>query len=137
MLLWHSNRLRRFRQGLLVDLLVLVQWNLLNLHRYGRHHVRWFLVEDEVVHSLNVHLLIADDVGCNELTAVLIVKGLYGSVLDARELANDGLYLLKFDAETANLHLTISAAYKLDIARWQVAYNIASAIGAGVFSVYS
>ena len=44
----HSLLLRLW-QCLFVHLLILVQRNSLYLHRYGRHHVWWLLVEDEVV----------------------------------------------------------------------------------------
>ena len=37
------------RKGFLVHLLVLVERNLVDLHRHGGHHVRWFLLHDEVV----------------------------------------------------------------------------------------
>ena len=108
----------RLWQCLLVHLLILVQWNLLNLHRYGRHHIRRFLIKDEVVQCLNVYLLVADDIGSNELTGTFTfhVEGLHRSILDAWELTDDGLYFFQLDAETTNLHLSVAAAYKLDVA---------------------
>ena len=121
------------RQCFLIHLLVLVQRNSVNLHRHSRHHIWRLLVEDKVVHGLNLHLLIADDVGSNEFTTVLVIESLYGSILNARELANNGLHLFQLDAETTNLHLTVSATYKLDISVRQVAHNITSAISTDVF----
>ena len=119
----------RFRQGALVHLLVLVQRNLFNLHRHGRHHVWRFLLQDKVVEGIDVNLLIAYNVGRDELTAVRIVESLHRGILDARELADNGLHFLQLDAETTDLHL----ANKLDVARWQVAHNIACTIGTDVF----
>ena len=115
-------------QCTLVHLLVLVQWNSINLHSHGRHHVRRFLVEDKLIEGFDVDLLITDDVGSNKLTAAVLVKGLHSGVLDAGELTDDGLHLLQFDAETAYLHLSVLAPYKLDIAVGQVAHDVARAI---------
>ena len=122
-----------FGQGALVHLLVLVQRDAVDLHRHGRHHVRRLLVQNEVVEGLNVHLLVAHDVGSDELAAALLVKGLYRGILDAGELADDTLDLLELDAETANLYLAVAASHKLDVARGQVTNYVARAINAGKF----
>ena len=63
----------------------------------------------------------------------LIIKGLYGSILDAWELTDDSLYLLQFNAETTNLYLTVSTTYKLDVTRWQIAHDVTRTIGVDVF----
>ena len=129
-----SSFLLWLRQCLFVHLLVLVEGNGIYLHRHGRHHIRWFLVEDEVVQSLDVYLLIADDVGGNELTiSSFLVVCLYRSILDAWEFTNHALHLFQFDAEATNLHLTILSSDELDIPVGQVAHNVACAIAAGVF----
>ena len=117
--LLHDSLLHfRLRQRTLVHLLVLVQWNSVNLHRHGRYHVRWLLVEDEVIQCLDVYLLVADDIGSNKLTGTLAfhVEGLYGGVLDARELADDGLYFFQLNAGTTNLHLSVATTYELNVA---------------------
>ena len=57
------------RERALVDLLVLVQRNLLDLHRHRRHHVGRLLGADERVHGLDVDLRVADHVGRYELAA--------------------------------------------------------------------
>ena len=82
------------RQRLSVHLLVLVERYGVDLHRGSRHHVWRLLREDELVEGLDVNLLVADDVGSDVLAAILVVEGLHGSVLDARELTNDRLNLL-------------------------------------------
>ena len=80
---------------------------------------------------------IADDIGRNELAvASLIIEGLNGSILDAGELADDGLHLLQFDAETTDLHLTVTTTYKLDVAIAQIADDIAGLIDACVFLIF-
>ena len=127
--------LLRLRQGALVHLLVLVQWYAVDLHRHGRHHIRRFLIEDEVVQDLNVNLLVADDIGSNELAATFLVEGLHGSVLDAGELANNALHFLQFDAETTNLHLTVATTDKGDIAVWQIADDVARTIDTCIFFI--
>ena len=135
LLLWHSNRLNRFWQGFFVHLLVLVQRNLVNLHGHSRHHIRWFLVEDEVVEGLDIDLLIADDIGCDELScASLLIEGLNGGILDAWELTDHSLHFFQFDAEATNLHLSILASNELDIAVGQIADDVACTINTGVFS---
>ena len=122
-----------FRERLLVHLLVLVQRDLFNLHRHGRNHVRRLLVEDEVVECFDVNLLVCNDIGSDELSTALIVESLHRGILDAWVLANDGFHLFQFDAESANLYLSVLAAHKLDVAIGQVAHNVAGAIGANVF----
>ena len=125
-----------FRQGFLVHLLVLVERDAFYLHGHGRHHVRRLLVENEIVKCLNVNLLVSHDVGCNELAiATLLVKSLHGSVLNARELTDDGLHLFQFDAEATNLHLSVAASNKLDVAIGQVADDVTGAVNALIFTI--
>ena len=131
---WHidifggSRLLFRLGQCTLVHLLVLVQWDGINLHGHSRYHIGRLLVQNEVVERFNIHLVIADDIGRNELAATFLVKGLNRCILNARELADDTLDLLQLDAETTNFHLTVAATHKLDIARGQIANDIARAI---------
>ena len=107
------------RQCLFVHLLVLVEGNGINLHCYGRHHIRWFLVEDEVVQSLDVYLLIADDVGGNEFSiSSFLVICLYRSILDAREFTDNSFHFFQLNAKATNLHLSILASNELDITVW-------------------
>ena len=120
-------------QRALVHLLVLVERNGVDLHRHGRNHVGWLLVEDEVVERLDVDGRVAHDVGSDKLAATFLVKGLNRCVLDARELADDAFHLLELDAETANLHLAVAASHKLNVATGQIAHNVAGAIDAAVF----
>ena len=116
--------------------MVLVQGDGLDLHRHSRHHIRRLLVEDEVVQGRDVYLLVADDVGGNELTATttFLIKCLHRSILDARELTDHAFHLFQFDAEAPDLHLSVATAHKLDVAGWQVAHDVTSTIAAGVFS---
>ena len=126
----------RLGQGTLVHLLVLVQGDGVDLHRHGGHHIGRLLVEDEAVQSIDVHLLVADDVGSNELSvSTLLVEGLYGGVLDAGELTDDGLDLFQFDTEAADFHLTVAAAHKLNVAGGQIADDVTRAVAAGVFGL--
>ena len=115
----------RSRQCLLVHLLVLVQRNTVNLHRSSRNHVWRLLFADEGIQFLDVNLLIADDIGSNKLTAIVIVKGLHGNILDAMVFANHSLYLLHLDAEATNLHLTVAATHELYVAVRQIAHDVA------------
>ena len=144
--LYNRSFLLRLGKGALVHLLVLVQGDGIYLHRHGGHHVRRLLIHDEVIQGFDVNLLIAHDVGGNELTSAttFFIKGLYGCVLDARELTDHGFHLFQFDAETTDLHLSVSAAYKLDVAGGQIAHDIARAvhtrklmlIGEGIVDIY-
>ena len=77
---------------------------------------------------MDINLLVAHDIGGDILTSVGIIEGLYGCILDARELTNDSFYLLEFDAESADLDLSVSTADKLDVSIRQVAYDIACAV---------
>ncbi len=56
-------------------------------------------------------------------------------VLNARELADDGLHLFQLDAETTNLHLSVATTHKLDIAIGQIAHDVARTIDTAVFRV--
>ena len=125
------------RKCFLVDLLVLIQWYGINLHRHGRNHVGRLLVHDEVVERLDVNLLIADDIGRNELTAAaaFLVKGLNRSILDTWELTNHSLHLFQFNAEATDLYLSVATANKLDIAGWQITHDIAGTIHACIFLI--
>ena len=127
-LCFFSSTEDRLRQRPTVHLLVLVQWNGIDLHRDCRHHVGRFLIHDEAVHGLDVNLFVRHDVGGNELSAGGIVKGLHGSILDAGVLAYDGFHLFQLDTETTDLHLTILAAYELDVTIFTVAHNVARTI---------
>ena len=121
------------RKGFLVHLLVLVERDALNLHCHGRHHVRRFLVQDEAVQSFDVNLLISHDIGCDELTTALFVEGLHRCILDAGELKDDTFHLFQLDAEATDLHLTVLASHKLDVAVGEVAHDVASAVDVRVF----
>ena len=85
-------------------------------------------MSDESVQLLDIHLFITDDVGRDELTAVLIVESLHGDVLNTRVLADNGFHFLHFDAETTDFHLTVLTTDKLNIAIGEVTYDITSAI---------
>ena len=125
--------LLRLRKRTLVHLLVLVERNGINLHGDGGNHIWRLLVEDELVEGLDIDLLVADDVGGNELASAIFIECLDRSVLDSRELTDDAFHLLEFDAETANLHLSVATAHKLDVAIGQEANDVTRAIGAQVF----
>ena len=122
-----------FREGFLVDFLVLVERNSLNLHRDGRNHIGRLLVQDEVVQCLDVNWLIRHDIRGDELAAAFLLESLHGGVFDAGKLPDDALHLLKFDTEATDFHLSVLAPHKLDIARRQVAHNVAGAIDPVVF----
>ena len=123
----------RCGQCLAVHLLVLVERNGINLHRGSRNHVRRFLLADECIQFLDIYLLVADDVSRDELTARLVVESLDSSVLNAWELADNGLDFLQLDAEAADLHLTVLTSNELDIAIGEIAHDIACAIHTGIF----
>ena len=115
----------------------MVQRDAVDLHGHCRHHIRRFLVEDEVVQSLDVNLLVAYDVGGDELSTVstFLIEGLHRSVLDTRELTDDGFHLFQLDTEAADLHLSVSSTHKLYVARRQVAYDVARAIDTHIFLI--
>ena len=118
-------------QCLLVHLLVLVQRNGVNLHRGSRNHVRRLLLADEGIEILDVHLLVAHDIGSDILAAVVVVEGLYGDIFHARILTDDGLDLFQLDAEAANLHLSVLTSDELDVAIGQIAHDVAGTVDAG------
>ena len=131
-----SSFLFGFGKGFLVHLLVLVQRNTVNLHRYSRHHVWWFLVEDEVVQRLYVHLLVTDDVSSNELSATFLIEGLHSNILNAWVLADDSLHFRKLNTETANLHLSVATTYKLDVSIRQIAHDVSGTVAAAPRRLY-
>ena len=121
------------REGFLVHLLVLVERNPVDLHRYSGHHVRRFLLHDEVVQCLDVNGFISNNIGCDELAAALLVEGLHGGVLDTWELADDTLDLFELDAESTNLDLSVLASHELDVAIREIAHDVAGAVDVRVF----
>ena len=126
----------RLRQRAAVDLLILVQRNGFYLHRCSRHHIRRLLIHDEAVQCLDVYLFIGHDVCGNVFSASRIVESLNGSILDARELSDYSFHFLKLNAETANLYLTVFAAYEFDITIVAIAHDIASTIDALPLPLY-
>ena len=131
--LHNGSLLLRFRQRTFVHLLVLIQWDDINLHRHSRYHIRWFLVEDEIVECLDVYLLVADNVCSNELSSTIFIKSLDGSIFDTRELTDDSFHLFQFDTETTYLHLSITTSHKLDVAIGQITNDVARTIDASIF----
>ena len=128
----HSSRLSGgrsgFWQGAFVYFLIRVERNSVNLHCYRRHHIRRFAVTDKGVEFVDIDLLVADDIGSDELTTVGIVESLHGSIFDTRELADDGFHLFEFDTEPADLHLSVASADELDVSVLAVVNDIASLI---------
>ena len=125
-----------FGQCSLVHLLILIQWNTLYLHRNSRHHIRRLLVHDEGVERLHIYGLFTHDIGCNELAASFILKGLYGNVFDIGIFSYHALHLFQFDAEATNLHLSIATPNKFQIAIGQVAYDVARSVAASPRALY-
>ena len=118
----------RFGQGAAVHFLVLVQRDGVDLHRGRRDHVGRFPVHDEGVQGLDIDLLVGHDVGGDVFAAGRILEGLHRGVLDTRELPDDRLHLLEFDAETADLHLAVLPAHEFDVPVLAVADDIAGAV---------
>ena len=113
----------------------MVEGDGVDLHGHGRHHVGRLLIEDEGVERFDVDGFVAHHIGRNEFAASLFVKCLHGGILDVRELADDAFHLFQFDAETAYFHLAVAASHKLQVARWQIAHNVARAVDAGIFLI--
>ena len=128
----------RLGQGLHIDFLVDIEGDGLNLHRDGGHHIRGFLPGDEFVQFQDVDFLGTHDVGGQVFSGAgaRFVEGLDGDVLDAREFPDDGFHFLEFDAEPANLHLTVFAAHKLDFPVFAHTDDVAGAVDAGVVRVF-
>ena len=120
--------LLRYWQRLLIHFLVLVEWDSIDLHGHGRHHVGRFFLKNEVVQCLNIHLFVTYHVCSDEFATALVIKGLHRGILNARELSDDGFHLFQLNAETANLHLSVATANELDVAIGEVANDVARAI---------
>ena len=81
------------RQGALVDLLVLVERDLVDLHRHRRNHIGRLVALDELAQGFNVNRLVRDHISRNKLAAALFVERLNGRVLDPGEFADNALDL--------------------------------------------
>ena len=125
----------RSRQRTFVHFLVLVQRDDINLHGRSRYHVRRFAITDEGIECLDVNLGVADYIGGDELPSVGVVKGLDGSVVDARELTDDGFYLFELDTETADLDLTVLPSDKLNVSVLQIAHDVTCSVAAKIIPV--
>ena len=113
----------------------MVQRDTVYLHGSGRNHIRWFLLTDEVIQILDLHLFVTDDICCDVFTTVLIVESLYGSIFDTREFTDNSLHLFQLDTETTDLYLSVSTSHKLDIAIGQVTNDITGTVDTGVVSI--
>ena len=123
-----------FRQCPFVHFLILIQWDCIDLHSHCRYHVGRFLIENEVVQSINVDGLVAYNIGCNELPSTFFIKSLYRSILDVREFTDDGFHFFQFDTESANLYLSVTPSYKLDVSIGKITHDVTRAVNAGVFA---
>ena len=124
--LWH-------RQCTFVHLSILIQWDGLYLHGHGRHHIRRFLLDDELVHGFDVHLVIAHHVSSDKLTTTVLIKSLHGHILNTRELSDNRFHLFQFDAETTNLHLSVTTSHKVYVPCRQVANDVPRPVHALIF----
>ena len=97
----------RLWQSALIDLLILIQGNMVYLHRDRRDHIRRLILFDEFRKRINVHRLIRNNVSRNILSAACFVKRLNGSVLYAGEFTYDPLYLSQLDTEAPDFYLSV------------------------------
>ena len=87
------------------------------------------MIHDKGIESLNIDLLVRNDVRGNELaSAVGIIESLHGSIFDALELTDNRLYFLELDTETADLDLSVLSSDELDRAVLAVTNDIAGFI---------
>ena len=103
--------LPRFRQCAFVHLLVLVERDGVNLHRHCGYHIGWLLVENELVKSLYVYFMVANDICGDKLSTARLVESLHRGILNAWELSDNTFYLFQLNAKTTNLHLPIAPTY--------------------------
>ena len=127
-----------FGKGLYVHLLVYVQGDGVNLHGYGRNHVRGLFAGDEGVQLLDIHLLGAYHIGGEEFAGAYagLVKSLYRNVFYAGEFPDNSLHLLEFDAEAANFHLSVFSAHVFYLSVLPFPDNVSGAVCAGVHGVF-
>ena len=86
--------LLRLRQCLFIDFLILIQRDSVNLHRHGRHHIRWFPLHDKAIHLFYIYLIIRYNISSDKFTTPFFIKGLHGGILNARELTYNALHFL-------------------------------------------
>ena len=118
----------RFGKSALIHLLVLGHGDGVDLHGNGRNHIRGLLVLNETVQRINGDPHVGHDICRNILATGGIIKGSNGGVLDAGEATDDFLHLGQFNAEAANLHLTVPSADKLQAAIRHITNHIAGVI---------
>ena len=117
--------LLRYGQGSFVHLLVLIQWDSVDLHGNSRHHVRRLALQNKRIQRIHIHRFIGYHIGRQELSAARCIKVRNGGILDSRELTDDPLHLGKLNTEAANLHLTVIPANKVDGAVGQEPHDVA------------
>ena len=120
----------RFWQFTFCHLAVHIVRYLLNLHCDCRYHIWRLLRPDEGVKLMYVNGSVSHNVCSQEFSASRVVKRLYCGVLNALEFTDYLLNLCKLNAESADLHLPVISAHKVNVAVWQIAYHIASSIHA-------
>ena len=128
----------RLGEGFFVHFLVHVQGYGVNLHGDGGDHVRRFFAGDELIQLLDVHIIVAHDVGGQELAGARsgLVEGLYGNILDAGEFPYHGFHFLELDAETADFHLTVFSAHEFYRPVGPLPHNVSGAVYPGVSRIF-
>ncbi len=119
-------------QGPAVDLAVGVERERVQHHERGRHHVRGQFLGGPLGEVVGVGCagLSRDDVGDQAFVARPVLADDDDAPADAREAAQYGLDLAEFDAEAADLHLSVGPAHELDHAIGQQTYQVARAVHA-------
>ena len=97
----------RLWQSTLIDFLILIQRNMVYLHRNRRNHIHRLIFFDEFRKRVYVHRLIRNNVSRNILAAACFVKRLNSSVLYAGEFTDNALDLSQLDSEASDLDLSV------------------------------
>src|SRR5450830_1154399 len=121
-------------QGFAVEFAVGGQWQLVQRDVDGRDHVlrQFFLQMTAQAVDLDRGMPIGQGViGHQALVARDVFAGRDHGFVDGRVFGQAGVDLAQFDTETTDFHLVVVTTEVFDIAVWQVAAEVASAVHAG------
>ena len=111
-----------------IYLLVLVKRYFVNLHCYGRHHIRRFCFSYKIIKRIYIYPAVRHNICGNVFSACRLIEGNYRCVLYARISSYNLFNLRKLYSKAPYFNLSVFSADYLNIAVCKVSYNISRMI---------
>src|SRR5258708_18784366 len=103
------------------------QWQLFELHKCRRNHIRWDRIPEKFAQIIFRNIF--SDYVCNqEFFTELVFTRDHRAVAHRGVSSNDSFNFFRLDAKTANLDLTVVATCVFEVSAWQETRQIASPV---------